>query len=148
MALLKIHTIEAKIYSRKSPTFLIGRVRYDTKTPEDYEIKPVAKGKTKILIGTKGIYILNDKMTEEIISRVWENYLKERKGNRNRKEGIVEHPVEVIEDEVRNYFCEKGIVPMPETGWINFSYEIPDFEKMRKSILEIVKEVKRKVVKE
>ena len=146
---MEVYIIKAKIHSRKSPAFVIGRVKYDTRAPRDYEVKPVAKGKTKVLVGTKGIYILNDEIAEEIIRKNWENYLERRKKRKRvRKEGIVEHPVEVLEDEVRNYFCGKGIAPMPETGWINFSYEVPDFEKMRKSILEIIEEVKRKAREE
>lgn len=136
---MKVHEITARSGVRKEPSFVLGRVRYPVDNPKNYEVKVVKKGETKLLVGEKGIYVINDKIAEELIKKAWEDYLNKGKRRKARKTtGYAEPPVEVTEKAVRDYFSSKGIVPHWEIGWINFVPETPDFRSLREKVRRII----------
>jgi len=147
---MKVHVITVRTGVRKEPSFVLGRVRYPVDNLRDYEVKVVKKGEAKLLVGEKGIYVINDEIAEELIKRAWEDYLYRGKKRRARKiTGYAEPPVEVTERVVREYFSSKGIVPHWEIGWINFVPETPDFRTLREKIRKIIEKSadKNEVVK-
>jgi len=142
---MKAHVITVKREVRKEPVFVLGRVRYHTDNPKEYEVKVVKKGEAKLLVGKKGIYVIDDKIAEELIRKTWEDYLSRgRKRKTKKKVGFVEPPVEVTEGTIRDYFSKKGIVPHLETGWINFCPELPDFRALRDRVRKIIERAKAK----
>jgi len=127
---------------RRGPSFVLGRVSYHTDAPERYEIKVIKRGHPKLLVGKKGIYVIDDEMAEELIREVWEKRLKERK--KRRKSGLVEPPVEVSEENIRKYFSTKGIIPHLSVGWVNFYPELPNFSALRERVRKIIEKQRAK----
>lgn len=115
------HVIPTRETKRTGIKFVIGRVRHHIDSPEDYEIKVIKKGMPKIILGQKGIYVLNDYLTEKFIKEIWESYLKRYKQRGSRaKTPIVEPPIEASEEELREFLLKENITPCLDTGWISF----------------------------
>ncbi len=106
-----LHTVPA-IKRKKGLSFILGRVKHRRDDPWNYSVKVIKRGIFKVIVGSRGVYILDDEKTEELIKESWERYLKERYGKRKPRtdRDVVEHPVEVSEGEIRNFFSQKGML--------------------------------------
>jgi len=141
-----VHIVPTREMKRSGVKFVLGRVKHDIKTPEIYELKVVKKGIPKVIIGKKGVYVLNDELAEKLLKEVWENYLKRyKKRGAKAKSSTVEPPVEVSEEELREFLSREGISPSIDVGWINLYPEIPDFKSMAERIKKIVKRSREEV---
>jgi len=126
---------------RDKGRFILGRVRHHVKKPLDYEVKVIHKGKLKVVSYGEDIFLVDDRLAEEAISRRWEEYVRERyrrPGSRAKKE-IVEHPVELDVAFLRQILEAKKIFPHPlgEPVWISK-------KASRKSFLELCDELRAK----
>jgi len=106
-----LHTLPP-IKRRKGYTFILGRVRHRREDPFSYEVRVVRPGYYKVIIGEKGVYILDDVKAEELIRESWERYIREKHGKRKPRSEreVVEHPVEIAEDEIREFFVKRGLL--------------------------------------
>lgn len=91
---------------------VIGRVKHKRGTPLEYEVKVVKEGKVKVFIGDKGVFVIEDLMAKEIIKTIWERYVRETYGKRRARTNkeTVEHPIEVRESFLIDFFKEKGLI--------------------------------------
>jgi len=139
-----VHIVPVRETKRTGVKFVLGRIRYRPKEPEKYKVKVVMKGRPKVAIGQKGIYVLNDELIEALLKESWENHLREhRSRNIRTKKEVVEPPIEVSEEELRSFLSKKGVSSLLEVGWINLSAEVPDFKRVAdivKGVIELAKE--------
>jgi len=139
-----VHIVPSREFKRAGVRFVLGRVRYEVKAPEKYEIKVVKRGYPKVALGKKGVYVLNDELIEKLLREHWENYIRDYKRREIKtKREVVEPPIEVTEEELRNFLVREGISPSVEVGWVNLHPEIPDFGEMAEKIKKIIGEVVR-----
>ncbi|NPA41989.1 MAG: hypothetical protein GXO18_06920 [Aquificae bacterium] len=105
-----LHLVPA-IKRKKGLSFILGRVRHRRDNPRDYSVRVIKRGFFKVVVGERGVYILDDEKTEQIIKESWERYLEEKYGSRRPRtdKDIVEHPVEVKEEEIRRFFSSRGL---------------------------------------
>ncbi|WP_457600099.1 hypothetical protein [Hydrogenivirga sp.] len=75
-------------------------------------MKVIKPGMFKVIVGEKGVYVLDDEKAEELIRENWELYLREKYGKRSPRTNkeIVEHPVEIGEEFIRRFFAGKGLL--------------------------------------
>jgi hypothetical protein len=134
--------------TRKGVRFLLGRVRYHVDEPGSIDVKVIKRGEKKVIIGKKGVYVLDDNLCERLISRAWKDYLDRgyrespRRGSRSKKE-IVEHPVDIAENFLRNFLMEEGVCSCLGVGYLDFETKaIPSEEADRliERLFEIVSE--------
>jgi hypothetical protein len=141
-----IHIVPTREMKKSGVRFVLGRVRHDIKTPEKYELKVVRKGVPKVLVGRKGVYVLNDELAEKLLKEVWESYLKRyRKRGAKAKGPVVEPPIEVSEEEVREFLSREGLSPGIGVGWVNLCSEVPDFRSMAERIKGIIRKAREEV---
>ncbi|AAC07977.1 hypothetical protein [Aquifex aeolicus] len=127
---------------------VIGRVKHRRENPLEYEIKVVKKGSVKVFVGNKGVFVIEDDLAKEIIKALWEKYVRETYGRRKPKTNkeIVEHPIEVRESFLINFFKEKGFI----TSFKSCMYLIEGTssdESTIKDLILLTKKIKEKVTK-
>lgn len=126
--------------SRKDVKFILGRVIYPKDNPESISVKVIKPGESKVVVGRKGVYVLDDGLTEEVIREAWKEYLKKYRepGKRSGKDTI-DRPVEVTESLLRDFLKKKGVGELLLRGFVSFGIEGSDI----KEVLELAEKLKK-----
>ncbi|WP_461828953.1 hypothetical protein [Aquifex sp.] len=123
---------------------VLGRVRHPRNNPKDYEVRVIKKGIPKVFIGNKSVIVIDDNLAEEIIKVSWERYINnpniKRRGPRTNKE-VVEHPIEVSESFLIEFFREKGL-PVSYKPCMYLKEPVETKEDALEELLSITKKVK------
>ena len=127
---------------------VIGRVKHRRSTPLEYEVKVVKEGKVKVFVGDKGVFVIEDDLAKEIIKTIWERYVRETYGRRQPRTNkeIVEHPIEVRESFLIDFFREKGLI----TSFKSCMYlkeGVGSDESYFEELILLTKKVKEKITK-
>ncbi|QID33062.1 hypothetical protein [Pampinifervens florentissimum] len=125
--------------------FILGRVVHPREEPMSYEVKVIRPEQHKVIIGRKGVYILDDTLCKKLISEVWEEYVRTIYGKRERrtKQERVEHPVEISEERLRGFIRKEGI-HISTASCAFFSYVEPTPAEEMKRLIEDIREFFRK----
>ena len=135
--------------TKKGVRFLLGRIRYTVNEPENIKIKVIKRGEKKVIVGKKGVYVLDDTLCEEVILCAWKDYLNRgyressRRGSRS-KGNIVEHPIDITENFLRDFLMEKGVCSCFNIGYVDLEVRtIPpkEADKLIERLFEIVSTV-------
>ena len=117
--------------SRKDVRFILGRVIYPKTNPESVRVKVIKPGESKVVVGKRGVYVLDDTIAEEVIREAWNEYLKRYRepGSRSGKE-VIDRPVEITESFLRDFLKRKGVGELFARGFISFALEGSDVERV------------------
>ena len=117
--------------SRKDVRFILGRVIYPKTNPKSIRVKVIKPGEPKVVVGKRGVYVLDDTLAEEVIREAWNEYLKRYRepGSRSGKE-VIDRPIEVTESFLREFMKGKGVGELFIRGFISFALEGSDAEKV------------------
>lgn len=129
------------IRRRRGLSFILGRVRHGRENPWDYEVKIIKSGMFKVMVGEKGVYVLDDEKARELIKESWELYLKEKYGKRKPKTDreIVEHPVEISEESIMRFFVSRGLITSFKSCAFFVEGVKPEKEELRELLRSIAK---------
>ena len=146
-----VKIIEMKELGKGKYAFLSGLIIHPKDNPTKYTIKLTGKNvDIYLVVGRKGIYILNRELMRDLTERVWLDYLKKylkssRRGSRAKGDEI-KHPSRIEEDKLRNFLKEKGFYPC-DCFFIDFSVEKPKSEEEAKSYLKEIEKIINKAKK-
>ncbi len=128
--------------SRKDIRFILGRVIYPRTDPRRARVKVIKPGESKVIVGRKGVYVLDDALAEEVIMEAWKEYLGKYKkpGIRSGKD-IIDRPVEVTESFLREFLKRKGVGELLVRGFISFSVDGSNI----KEVLELAGRLRKKL---
>jgi len=134
-----VHVIPVR-ESRKDIRFILGRVIYPKADPGRAKVKVIKPGEAKVIVGRRGVYVLDDALAEEAIREAWKEYLGKYKepGIRSGKD-IIDRPVEVTESFLREFLKRKGVGELLVRGFISFSVEGSNI----KEVLELAERLRK-----
>ncbi|EDP74659.1 hypothetical protein [Hydrogenivirga sp. 128-5-R1-1] len=117
--------------SKRDVRFILGRVIYPKTNPKSVRVKVIKPGEPKVVVGKRGVYVLEDTLAEKVIREAWNEYLKRYKepGSRSGKE-VIDRPVEITESFLRDFLKRKGVGELFVRGFISFALEGSDVEKV------------------
>ena len=126
--------------SKKDVRFILGRVIYPKADPGRAKVKVIKSGEAKVIVGRRGVYVLDDALAEEAIREAWKEYLGKYKkpGVRSGKD-IIDRPVEVTESFLREFLKRKGVGELFVRGFISFSVEGSNI----KEVLELAERLRK-----
>lgn len=153
---MKIETVKMKSKQQRGKTLFYimrGQVIHPKDNPEDYKIE-LGKRKTfdfLVVVGSRGIYVLDRDTLMECARKSWLSYLEKYKYSRRKgqkaKGDIIKHPVVIYEDTIRETLKERGYDPCD----CRFIDLVPDMvkteeeaEKILNQIISIVEKAKKK----
>jgi len=110
--------------TRKDVRFILGRVTYPKTDPGKARVKVIKPGEPKVIVGRRGVYVLDDALAEELIREAWKESLKKYKepGIRSGKD-IIDRPVEITESFLREFLKRRGVGELFIRGFVSFSIE-------------------------
>jgi len=130
-----------------------GNVVHPKDNPDDYTIELGKKKNFDILVvvGSRGVYILDRDILFECAKRSWLSYLEKYRTSKRRGEkakgDIVKHPIVIYEETIRETLREIGYDPC-NCRFIDLVPEKPESEseakKVLKEIMDIVDKAKEK----
>ncbi len=151
---IEVAKMKSKKTRDKTLFYIIrGQVIHPKDNPEDYKIE-LGKRKTfdfLVVVGSRGVYILDKDTLVECARKSWLSYLEKYKHSRRRGEkakgDIIKHPIVIYEDTIRETLKEQGYNPC-DCRFIDF---VPDrvrteeeAEEILNQIISIVKKARKK----
>ncbi|WP_297454076.1 hypothetical protein [Persephonella sp.] len=153
---MKIETVKMKSKQTGGKTLyyiMRGQVIHPKDNPEDYKIE-LGKRKTfdfLVVVGSRGVYILDRDTLVECAKKSWLSYLEKYKHSKRKGEkakgNIIKHPIVIYENTIRETLKERGYDPCD----CRFIDLVPDrikteeeAEELLDKIIAIVENAKKK----
>ncbi|NPA41409.1 MAG: hypothetical protein GXO18_03965 [Aquificae bacterium] len=127
-----VHIIPVREF-KNGVKFILGRVVYPKTEPENAKVKVIKPGESKVVVGKKGVYVLDDELAEKVILEAWKANIRKYKnpGARSGKDTI-SRPVEITEDFLRSFLKSQGVGELFIRGIISFNIEGSDVGEVLK----------------